>query len=280
MDHNPARQAEGLIAEGAPTETVSVSRYEARHELAPTGPAQIMRLIEKMVDAGNVDALEKIQVLHERVTMNAARVAFADALAAFQERCPTITHNSEAKFDTRGGGKMEYTYASLDHIARVIRPHLKAVGLSYRFNSRLHEKNAGILVVLCTLTHIDGYGETAEFPVPLESKAGMSEQQKHGAALTYARRQSLVQVLGITTADKDTDGGNLEKVTPKQIEELEALIVAASAPLGRVLKMAGVQRLDEILAVDFATIYNAVDEYRVAKEAKAAAAKKKQEGEG
>ena len=56
----------------------------------------------------------------------------------------------------------------------------------------------------------------------------MSEAQKHGAALTYGKRQSLTSVLGLTTADDDTDGvergGKPDPITEGQLADLEALI--------------------------------------------------------
>ena len=116
-----------------------------------------------------------------------------------------IKKTSEAEIlDREGGLKYRYKYAELDEIARTVVPILHKFGLSYSWDSSLAE---GIMTVVCTLRHVNTYETTATFGCPTESKAGMSEQQKSAGALTFARRQSLIQVLGLTTCDPDNDGG-------------------------------------------------------------------------
>jgi len=121
---------------------------------------------------------------------------------------------------------------------------------------------------------------TSTFTAPTESRAGMTEQQKFGAALSYGRRQSLVQVLGLTTCDVDTDGADptkQEKITEQQALDLGALLEELGLPLKRLLKSAGVEKIADILAADYDVLVARVKATPAAP--KAAAAPKAERGD-
>lgn len=230
---------------------VSVVRHQT------TSPDAIMQLLQTAVEHNlPVEALERLQALHERVSDRAAAVEFARDLATFQQKCPPIAKKSTAQVTTKSGAKYSYRYAELDQIARTIAPFLAELGLSYTWDSEI--KDRGILVCTCTLRHVNGHSVTATFAAPVESGAGMSEQQKHASALTYARRQSLIQVLGLTTTEPDTDGAKLEPISKEQADDLRALIEEVGANLPKFLKYAGVQRIEDILSRDYEAMINAV----------------------
>jgi hypothetical protein len=94
---------------------------------------------------------------------------------------------------------------------------------------------------------------TASFTCPVDSGAVMSKQQQHAAALTYAKRQSLVQALGLTTTDPDTDGAgdSAEAITEDQQTELADLLQQSKADMRKFLSWLGVEKLSEIPARDY-----------------------------
>lgn len=233
-----------------------------------TGPAAIVGLLELAIEKGiPVESLEKLQAMYERASDRAAAAEFAQALAAFQQKCPPIAKNKTAKIVPNSGAAYSYTYAELDHIAKTIRPILTELGFSYTWDSQTEGE---LLTCACTLRHVNGHKVTAKFSAPVQSAAGMSAQQKHASALTYARRQSLIQVLGLTTCEPDLDGANPEKITDEQANDLQALITENGKSVGRFLKWAGVEKLADIRAVDFDSAINAA-------KAKPAPAKKEAE---
>ncbi len=59
--------------------------------------------------------------------------------------------------------------------------------------------------VTCKLTHFKGHSETSTFEIPISKDQYMTEPQKYASAQTYAKRYTFTNVLGITTADEDTD---------------------------------------------------------------------------
>jgi hypothetical protein len=240
---------------GAAVEVHAGSPAPAVPEQA-TGPAAMIDLIRYAIEQKiPVEALERLQAMHERASDRAAAAEFAQAVATFQASCPPIAKKSTAKLTTKSGVSFSYKYAELDEIARTVRPILQKVGLSYAWDSTWDGK---LLTCDCTLRHINGHHEKASFACPIETAAGMSEQQKHAAALTYARRQSLIQILGLTTCDPDLDGGNPATITDDQAVDLQALLEEKGLALPRFLKWAGVKKLTEIKASDFAAVLNTV----------------------
>lgn len=218
-------------------------------EITPaSADGEITALLRHALDAGaSVEALERLVALKERVDDRNARAAFFEALAAVQEAMPEVPKKRTAQIATRSGGSYSYRYAALEDITRMIRPILRRHGLSYSWDVAQGE---GALIVTCILRHIDGHEERASFPVPVDSKAAMSDAQKNGAALTYGRRQSLVAVLGLTTADDDVDGADVgapsDRITPQQAADLDALIDEVGADQRKFLQWAGVERLEDL----------------------------------
>ena len=205
----------------------------------------LMRLaVEKGADG--VAALEKLVALKERVDDRNASHEFSAALAKFQQECPAIEKTSTVDFTGRSSGvRVRYTFASLEKIVEVVRPILTKNDLSFNWDSE--ETDKGIKVV-CKLYHSNGHMRPATFSCPAESKAGMSRQQGQAAALTFARRQSLVQVLGLTTTEPDTDAVPTTTITDQQAADLRALMDEVKANERRFLKVYGVESVDDLPA--------------------------------
>jgi len=206
----------------------------------------ILRIaIEGKVDVGTI---ERLVALKERSDAKFAATEMNLALAAFQSECPPIQKKSTAKITTKSGGQYAYKYAELDQIARVTRPLLTKHGLSYSWDSSLENDR---ISCTCTLRHVGGHFQTASFATSTKTESAMNDQQKVAAALTYARRQSLIQVLGLTTTDPDTDGGSTEKITEQQAMTVNDLVVDSGADLTKFLAYMGVASIAEISARDF-----------------------------
>lgn len=199
-----------------------------------------------------VEVLERLVALRERVAERDARAAFFQAVASFQEQCPEITKDKTAQITTKAGGKYSYTYAPLETITRTIRPVLHRNGLEFSWTTEQSDRD-GVLNVVCILRHIEGHSERATFPVPTATDAAMSAAQKNGAALTYGRRQSLVAVLGLVTADEDNDAPETGSgpITPGQAAAILDKIVAKGADMARFCAYMGVEKVEEIRASDF-----------------------------
>jgi hypothetical protein len=195
------------------------------------------------------EALERLVTLQERIMDRHAQNALSDALAAFQAECPQIRQSETAKIATKSGANYSFTYAPLDEITRTIRPALERHGLSYSWDSAL---DGPMLTVTCTVRHRDGATVSATFACPTDSMANISAAQKTGAALTYAKRQSITAVFGLstTTADADAAGELLdsEPIDSDELAELQTLVDGAGADVRRMCAFFEVPALADLPA--------------------------------
>lgn len=216
------------------------------------GKGSITELLHLAVEKGTpVEQLAQLVELHEKMEAREAAKEFAIAMAAFQQECPSIYKSKTAKITTQGGGSYSYSYAELDHIARTVNPILAKYGLSYSWDTAIDK---GFLTCICTVRHLNGHKTESRFSLPTESKSAMSEQQKYGAALTFAQRRSLSSALGLTTTDEDSEAApdaDPTPITDDQVIELEDLIAEVKADRGRFLKFLGVEELAQLPAVRY-----------------------------
>jgi hypothetical protein len=244
------------------TKTTAVATVGGGGLPAPAG--EVSELVSLAIrEKVPVEVLERLVALQERVTERNARMAFFEAVAAFQEEVTEIPKSRTAKIATRGGSSYSYTFAPLESITRTIRQPLRNHGLSYSWDTEPGER-PDVLDVVCVLRHIDGHEERSRFPVPMKTDAAMSDAQKAGAALTYGRRQSLVAVLGLTTADEDNDAPAQETayVTDSQAADLGALADEVGADRDKFLGFLGVESFGEIPAARYKQAVAALERKR------------------
>lgn len=206
-------------------------------------PAQVAGLLQLAIKSGlPVESIKELVELQWRYEGRQAEREFARAFAEFQRECPPIPKLSTSKKATGSGTNFDFTYADLETIATAVAPFLHKHGFSYSWSSETTEKS---MTTTCTLRHSAGHREASDFTCPVDSNLPIGSQQKSGAALSYGRRYSLVQVLGITTADPDTDGEDLDPtaITESQAANLEALMQEVAADRLRFLKYLGVDSL-------------------------------------
>jgi hypothetical protein len=247
----------GVMRKAAP------GAMESRPASALVGADSATDLLRIAVEKGaTVEQLNALVDLHERMEARQARKLFAEAMRKFQAECPSIRHERTAKIATRGGSEYSYTYAELDVIAKTVNPILAKHGLSYRWNA---EVEASTLKCSCVVSHEGGHeAPPATISLPVENPSAMSPQQKVGAALTFARRQTLSMALGLTTTDDDPDAGDNDPTTisEDQITTIEDLIVETKANKPRFLEYLGVKEIAHIRQSRYAEAVAALEQKR------------------
>lgn len=230
-------------------------------------PVAVSGLVALAIEKGvDVEVLERLVALQERVTERNARAAFFEALAKFREACPPIRRtreNSQFKV-SRDGVQRPSKYAPLDEIDRIARPVASACGLTWTWDTRVE---GDLMHVICRVLHVLGHSESSTVTMPHGSNAGSSPQQKYGSTQTYGMRYSLVAALGLTTADDDHDGngesGNGgEPITPSQAGDLRALMREVKADEGKFLRWLKVQSVDEVPAARYREAVAALEQKR------------------
>jgi hypothetical protein len=160
-------------------------------------------------------------------------------------------------------------YLSLETLLAEVLPVLNKHGIVVSHLPRYVETATGLRPALRTVLYHAESGESLEetmllFPV----KDAPPEQ---GSAITYARRQSLQAILGIS-ADVDDDAGTAAKARParkkpgaisaKQRDELFAAVRGAHIATDRAVtiikEVAGVDRSEDIPAAKYAEVLKAI----------------------
>ena len=217
--------------------------------VATTDPTGVNALVEMalQMETVNVDALERLIAMRERIEDREARKAYFDALGAFQNECPPILKMDDGLKTGKGASaKTVSWYAKLPRILAIAGPVLRKHGFSWRWDTQVSEQSQR---VVCELTHVLGHSETSEFTAPVTKVSPLTrDHQDNAGAVTYGMRYSLVLVTGIVTADVDNDGAGPPPgtVSAEQAMALEATAKEVGANLTRFLDVFGVKTFVEI----------------------------------
>lgn len=153
-----------------------------------------------------VESLERLFELRSKVKAEQAKEAFTEAMSVFQRECPVIKKTK--KVLNKDGKSVRYMFAPLDSIIEQIKKPLASADLSYRWETKQEASNVR---AICIVTHNLGHSESSEFEVSIDSESYMTSPQKSASALTFSKRYSLCNALGIATADEDTDATDVGK---------------------------------------------------------------------
>ncbi len=189
--------------------------------------ALISRAIDKNV---SVETMERLLAMRRELKAEFAKEEFDKAMAEFQSECPTIkkTKNVYEK-DKR---TVRYCYAPLESIVEQSKELLSKHGFSYSINTIQDDKMLG---VICRATHRCGHAQETTFSVPIGSEGFMSDVQKYGARLTFAKRYAFCNAFGILTGDEDNDANSTHETAYKP--NMPTLIDPKKLKIDRVLML-------------------------------------------
>lgn len=146
-----------------------------------------------------IETLERLLAMRDKVKAEMAKEAYIAAMARFQAECPIITKASEVKDKY---GKHRYNYAKLETIVSQTKDSIASNGFSYRFDEEKDDKHA---TAICIVTHEAGHSEVTKFKVEIGTEEYMTNVQKYGARMTFAKRYAFCNAFGILTGDEDND---------------------------------------------------------------------------
>lgn len=219
-----------------------------------TAPTDVLSLLERAIDKGiDVDSLEKLVALHERLQDREAAKAFVVALAEFQNECPPIPREKPVEFVSDRGGKVRYNYATFEVVAETVRPLLYKHGLAMSFPREVVD---GVEYVVFLLQHRDGHSTRTLYPAPPGGTGLMSPAQKTAGGNTTAKRHAMINGLALATCDPDDDDiaspEDLELINEEAVRDLNDLIIETDADRKKFLAFMGVTKLSEIQGGQFA----------------------------
>ena len=210
--------------------TTTVAVREEKQEIK-TADNSVESFISQAIASGApIETLERIFTLREKVKAEQAKEAFLLALSGFQGECPVIKKTK--KVLNKDKTTVRYIFAPLDSIVEQISKPLAKYRLAYTWDVR---KDKELVKVTVTVTHSMGHSQTSEFETPIDSEAYMNAPQKVAAAMTFGKRQTLCNALGISTGDEDLDANDLNREAPEPMN-IKARIMMNLKYLGQSIK--------------------------------------------
>jgi hypothetical protein len=148
----------------------------------------------------DIDKMERLIAMQERVQSRNAEVAFNAALAELQPELPVI--------DERGGikdrnGNIQSTYALWEDVNEAIRPYLAKHGFALRFRV---DRQSDQISVTGILSHREGHKEETTLALPTDTSGSKNAVQAVGSSTSYGKRYTAFALLNITSTGEDDDG--------------------------------------------------------------------------
>lgn len=164
--------------------------------------AALMSVISRAASdpACDIEKMERLMAMHERMTERQAAVAYATALVDLQCVLPAIAERGGI---TNKQGGIQSTYALWEDTNEVLKPLLKAHGFALTF--RIATVN-GRIAVTGVLTHRAGHSEQTTFDLPTDDTGGKNTVQANGSSVSYGKRYTAGALLNLTSYGEDDDG--------------------------------------------------------------------------
>ena len=161
----------------------------------------LLEVISKAARDPNVDIdkMERLLEMQERVQSREAEVIFSSAFADMQPHLPAINRNAQIVHK----GNVISEYAEWSDVSKAITPILSEYGFSLSFKPTEQDKRVAVTAIL---RHKDGHKEEATLPLPTDTSGAKNAVQAIGSTLTYGKRYAAILLLNIRVDGEDDDG--------------------------------------------------------------------------
>ena len=194
----------------------------------PVDTAALM--FERLAKDPNVDVekLERLIAMQERILRHNAKAAFDAAYATMQPEIPVIDEHGRIEVK----GTLRSTYAPLEDIHEVIKPITAKHGFAIRHRTEWPEDRKGIIRIVGILSHAQGHSEESIFEAPLDKSEYRTDIQSMGSTVSYGRRYTTLDLLNIATRKADDDGEKHGRPQPPEGYEAWAATLEGIADEG------------------------------------------------
>ncbi len=182
-----------------------VAKIEPEGSAVLSVESSLLEVIAKAASDPSVDMdkMERLFVMHERMQARGSEIAFNEALNAAQaEMRPIYTNASNPQTKSR--------YATFDKLDKALRPIYTKHGFSLSFDEGDSLKPEHVRVI-CYVSHVAGHTRTYHRDMPADGKGAkggdvMTKTHAAGAAGSYGARYLLKGIFNVAVGEDDQDG--------------------------------------------------------------------------
>lgn len=170
----------------------------------------ILNVIERAArdPSVDIDKMERLIAMQERVLSRQAKEAYDAALAELQPSLPVVTEHGGIK---DRNGNIQSTYALWEDINDAIRPLLAEHGFALSFKTG---RQGDAVAVTGILSHRGGHREETTLELPADGSGSKNAVQAIGSSVQYGKRYTASALLNITSRGEDDDGQSATKYLP------------------------------------------------------------------
>lgn len=179
-----------------------------QEDAAPAPADNAALMFERLAKDPSVDVekLERLIAMQERIMRHNAKAEFDAAFAQMQGEIPEIDEQGRILVD----GKLRSKYATNEDIQRAVKPILQRHGFSIRFRNEWLD-GGKLLKIVGILSHRSGHSEQDEFVAAADTSGSKNAIQALGSTRSYGQRYTTIALLNIATRGTDDDGASSEK---------------------------------------------------------------------
>ncbi len=224
----------------------------AKEQTPATTSASIISVIERAAlnPDVDIDKMERLLEMQERIMARDAEAAFNVALAKMQPELPTIIA-SDKGHNTK--------YAKWERIQPQIMPIINKHGFSLSFKTDTPDDKITITAIL---RHKEGYSDQTSLHLPSDPSGSKNNVQAIGSSVSYGKRYTATALLNLNIAGEDDDGnlaGAGELITKEQLSELSDKITATESDIQQFCKYFKVDALNALPASKFEQAMKALE---------------------
>lgn len=187
----------------------------------------------------DMDKMERLMAMHERMCAQQAKTAYSEALSQMQAELPSIGERGKAD---------RYMFALWEDINTAIKPFLQKHGFALSFRTDTADK----VTVTGVLSHRAGHSEETTITLPADPSGNKNAVQAVASSVSYGKRYTAGALLNLTSHGEDDDAfGTSAKLSEVQEIELRELAESVGADLPKFLAYMKVGSLSAISAKDF-----------------------------
>lgn len=174
--------------------------------VAQSESASMLQVIQSMASnpACDIEKLERLMAMKERMDEKQAETEFNAALARVQANMGRVSADAENK-QTRSN------YATYGKLDKAVRPIYTAEGFSLSFSTE--EAPEGMVGMVCYVSHRSGHTREYRACVPSDGKGAkggdvMTKTHAFGSGTSYGMRYLLKMIFNIAIGEDDDDGNS------------------------------------------------------------------------